>query len=128
MFSLLVEVFQSLYSVWWWCAVSISVACVVYAVLLGRSDCDLALAFYSRLGRSPKSVLCGKVVWVTGASGGIGENLCYVLARCGAVIVLSARRKEELQRVLKRCKGIYTVVPFIYSSRKITSEGITHRK
>ncbi|EQA46890.1 KR domain protein [Leptospira broomii serovar Hurstbridge str. 5399] len=40
-----------------------------------------------------------KVVWITGASSGIGEALVKELSGTGAKIVLSARRKEELERV-----------------------------
>jgi short-subunit dehydrogenase len=40
-----------------------------------------------------------KVIWITGASSGIGEALAYVLAREGARLILSARREEELKRV-----------------------------
>jgi len=43
----------------------------------------------------------GKIVWVTGASSGIGEALVKAFAKEGAVIILSARREEELQRVRK---------------------------
>lgn len=45
-----------------------------------------------------------KVVWITGASSGIGEALVHALAAEGAVIVLSSRREEELQRVQTTAK------------------------
>jgi short-subunit dehydrogenase len=47
--------------------------------------------------------LQNKVVWITGASSGIGEALAYALAEKGARIILSARRKEELERVKGNC-------------------------
>lgn len=43
----------------------------------------------------------GKVVWVTGASAGIGEALVKAFAKEGAKIILTARREEELLRVQK---------------------------
>ncbi len=40
-----------------------------------------------------------KVVWITGASAGIGEAIARALARRGARLILSARRVDELKRV-----------------------------
>lgn len=45
--------------------------------------------------------LTNKVVWVTGASSGIGEAICYELVKYSCKIVLSSRREEELLRVKK---------------------------
>ncbi len=44
-----------------------------------------------------------KVVWITGASSGIGEALAYECARQGSKLVLSARRQGELERVKAAC-------------------------
>lgn len=44
-----------------------------------------------------------KVVWITGASGGIGEALALNAARRGARLVLTARREGELERVRQSC-------------------------
>jgi dehydrogenase/reductase SDR family protein 7B len=40
-----------------------------------------------------------KIVWITGASSGIGEALAYACLEENATIIISARREEELQRV-----------------------------
>ncbi len=44
-----------------------------------------------------------QVVWITGASSGIGEALAKAFAQQGARVVLSARNQRELQRVIKEC-------------------------
>ena len=46
--------------------------------------------------------LKGKVAWVTGAGTGIGEAAAIALAREGAIVVLSGRRKEPLEAVATR--------------------------
>lgn len=52
------------------------------------------------------SRLAGKVIWITGASSGIGEALAYELTRHGVKLILSARRKEELERVKGNCPAV----------------------
>lgn len=44
-----------------------------------------------------------KVVWITGASSGIGEALAYELAQRGAKLILSARRADALDAVKAHC-------------------------
>lgn len=45
-----------------------------------------------------------KVVWITGASSGIGEGLVYAFAEMGCKLVISARREHELLRVKEQTK------------------------
>jgi len=44
-----------------------------------------------------------KTIWITGASSGIGEALTYEFSKLGAKIIISSRRKEELERVKENC-------------------------
>lgn len=53
-----------------------------------------------------------KVVWITGASSGIGEALALEFAKEGARLVLSGRNTSELARVGKECER-YGVQSFI---------------
>lgn len=51
------------------------------------------------------STVRNKVIWLTGASSGIGEALAYELAAHGAKLILSARRIDQLERVKNNCVG-----------------------
>jgi short-subunit dehydrogenase len=44
-------------------------------------------------------------IWITGASSGIGEALAHAFYQAGAVLILSARREDELKRVQAACGG-----------------------
>jgi short-subunit dehydrogenase len=44
-----------------------------------------------------------KIVWITGASSGIGEALAIALSKEGAKLILSSRRKEVLEKVREQC-------------------------
>jgi short-subunit dehydrogenase len=45
----------------------------------------------------------GKVVWITGASSGIGEALACAFAAAGARVVLSSRNVDRLKETASRC-------------------------
>ncbi|MEG2070803.1 MAG: SDR family NAD(P)-dependent oxidoreductase, partial [Bacteroidales bacterium] len=44
-----------------------------------------------------------KVVWITGASSGIGEACAYCFAGEGAILVLTALEADQLERVKQKC-------------------------
>jgi len=52
------------------------------------------------------------VVWITGASSGIGEALANIFLREGARVILSGRRLEELNRVAAQAPERTLVLPF----------------
>jgi short-subunit dehydrogenase len=45
----------------------------------------------------------GKVAWITGASTGIGAALAITLSDMGALLIISARNKENLEQVKASC-------------------------
>jgi short-subunit dehydrogenase len=60
------------------------------------------------------------VIWITGASSGLGEAIAYAFAKRGAKLILSARRKDELERVKGNCEAAsqpnVRILPFDLSS------------
>lgn len=50
-------------------------------------------------------MLKNRVIWITGASSGIGEALAYELSRGNNKIIISARRERKLQEVKIRCSN-----------------------
>lgn len=64
------------------------------AAIFGKSDAQAIEEYFG-----------DKVLWVTGASAGLGEALCLALARGSRPrgLIISARRELELQRVRRQC-------------------------
>lgn len=46
-----------------------------------------------------------KVIWITGASSGIGEAVAYKMNLLGAKLIISSRNSEALYKVKTNCKG-----------------------
>ncbi len=46
-----------------------------------------------------------KIIWITGASSGIGEALAYEFSKQDAKLILSSRNETELNRVKHTCSG-----------------------
>ncbi|MGV3619791.1 MAG: SDR family oxidoreductase [Archangium sp.] len=67
-----------------------------------------------------------KVVWITGASSGIGAALAQAFAAEGARLVLSARRREELEAIAAKCGGEAFVLP-LDLSKADTLDGLTQQ-
>ena len=51
------------------------------------------------------------MLWITGASTGIGAALAIEAARHGAKVAISARTYEKLEKTKKRCIGSYEIFP-----------------
>ena len=49
-----------------------------------------------------------KVIWITGASSGIGKSLALKFAKEGWIVAASARREDLLQDLNKENSNIYS--------------------
>jgi dehydrogenase/reductase SDR family protein 7 len=76
----------------------LALATLAFLVLFAKADCDLGLLLR---GPAPPQAFRGKVVWVTGASQGLGEELARRLAARGAKLVLTSRSRAKLEAVAK---------------------------
>lgn len=54
------------------------------------------------------------MVFITGASSGIGEYTALALAEHGVKLILAARRVEELERVKRQCLGTILLLSFFH--------------
>ncbi|MCP0886804.1 SDR family oxidoreductase [Ligilactobacillus sp. WILCCON 0076] len=59
--------------------------------------------------------LRNRVVLITGASGGLGEQIAYQAAKRGAIVVVCARRMDKLQQVVANCREISGRLAFAYT-------------
>ena len=62
-----------------------------------------------------------EIIWVIGASSGIGRALSLELAKTGARIIISARRKDELEQLKKEMDGSPMVFPLDVTDSDMTS-------
>lgn len=56
--------------------------------------------------------ISGKIVWITGASSGIGEACAKVFSSAGAHVILSGRRVESLKHVAASLETESLILPF----------------
>ena len=72
------------------------------AIAAGSAVCSkLRALFFS--AADTRRVFHGKVVWITGASSGIGEATAIACAAAGAKVILSARSETRLAEVAAAC-------------------------
>jgi len=66
-------------------------------------DADLTTIVYEKFGCDVSKELNAKVIWITGASTGIGAALAVEAVKKGAKVVISARRQSLLDEVKSKC-------------------------
>lgn len=86
--------------------ISFLVLAAIGAFLVKFATADGDFTLLSK-GRAKRERVEGKVVWITGASRGIGEVLACQFACLGAKLILSARNVAELERVKTETLGKY---------------------
>ncbi len=65
-----------------------------------------------------------KVVWITGASSGIGEALAYEFDRSGSKVIISSNEDDELERVKNNCNSSVMVLPLdLMNYDELTQKG-----
>ncbi|KAK8949404.1 11-beta-hydroxysteroid dehydrogenase-like 4A [Platanthera zijinensis] len=101
------------------------------AVLAKFATADGDFTLLSK-GRAKRQRVEGKVVWITGASRGIGEVLAEQIACLGAKLILSSRNVTELERVKTAIVGKYPgasieVLPFDLASDEETLKDVVQK-
>jgi dehydrogenase/reductase SDR family protein 7 len=111
------------------CIVLLLLWFVIFVVFLFILDGDLSLIFNVKFGKKIRKLqhniknyqnncyvyglshlifldnLKGEVIWITGASTGIGAGCAVQAAKIGAKLVLTARNENLLKQVKQKCLG-----------------------
>jgi len=87
------------------------VIATLVAVFLRFQDADFLLYImpFKEEGKHFKN----EVVWITGASSGIGLSFAEDMVREGAHVIISARNKTALEEVAKGCTRLFGRTPFV---------------
>ena len=64
------------------------------------------------------NMISNKVAWITGASSGIGEELCYELSKKGYKIILTSRDLKKLKEVSRKIKTQSTIAKADVSNKE----------
>lgn len=72
------------------------------------------------------SDLTNKVVVVTGGSAGLGEQICYEVAKRGAIVVVCARRNNLIGKVKERCEELSSNQAFSFQLDIADPESVAH--
>jgi len=88
-------------------AATTAILCAFTATLV-IPDANPTLFLFEKILTTEKLIKTfqGKKIWITGASSGIGAELANQLHGYGANLILSARREEDLKRVVERCRVV----------------------
>ncbi|MFJ9123786.1 SDR family NAD(P)-dependent oxidoreductase [Streptomyces sp. NPDC102340] len=83
----------------------------------------------NRMTHPPIGLLAGKVVFITGASRGIGAAAARLFAREGAAVVLASRGTEALRRIVTEIRadgGVADAVPLDLADRDSIRAAVDH--
>ena len=78
--------------------------CVVWFTIFLISDAGLPLYLSTT---PPPNAFRDQVIWVIGASSGIGAQLAEDFAKQSGKVILSARRVDKLEALSKKCSDLY---------------------
>lgn len=82
-------------------------ALIVWILRFAFADADLVLLSKPA---PPSGAFRNKVVWITGASQGIGKDLATKFASLEANLILSSRSVKKLEEVKKHCNALFPAV------------------